>query len=316
MRIRRGLLFWGLFFIPLGAVPLLVRAGVLRTDQIGEVWRLWPILLIGIGIAILLGRSRASVAVTVVAAVLFGTFAGAVIAAGPGWIGGLSNCAFQDGVASSQLSRDGTFSEPASIRMTLRCGSATLRPGTAAGWRVDAVYRGAPPVIDSGSGRLELRTPGGQTRQDWTVEVPAGTIGRVDLTADAAATNIDLTGVHASALAATVNAGDFKIDAGSGAVDRINVSMNAGRLRLNLGPTATEGGLSANAGAMELCVAESSALRLNVVEQLTFGTNLANRGLVKGSDGVWTRAGSGPMVSLRIEGNAASLTLNPEGGCR
>ena len=36
MRIRRGLLFWGLFLIPLGVIPLLAREGVIDLSGIGE----------------------------------------------------------------------------------------------------------------------------------------------------------------------------------------------------------------------------------------------------------------------------------------
>jgi hypothetical protein len=319
VRIRRGLLFWGLFLIPLGAFPLLVRGGVLRADQFGEIWRLWPIVLIAIGAAIIVGRGRASIAAIVAVALVLGSFAGAALAAGPGWIGTISNCSFADGTPSATVVRDGAFAgSPAQVRLELRCGSATVRAGSAAGWHLDAVYRGAPPLVDASGTRLELRTPGGLTRQDWTVQVPSGSLGRLDLTADAASTSIDLTGLHAAAVGATVNAGDLRIDAGAGAIDRLDVTMNAGRIRLNVGPSPLDGAITANAGAIELCVPDGSGLRVTAIEQVTFGHNLGARGLVRAGDGVWTRSGpaGAPTVALRVEGNAASLTLNPEGGCR
>ncbi len=52
MRLRRGPLFWGLLLIPLGGIPLLVRGGYI--DAVGAspiAWRLWPLLLIGVGLA-------------------------------------------------------------------------------------------------------------------------------------------------------------------------------------------------------------------------------------------------------------------------
>ena len=85
-------------------------------------------------------------------------------------------------------------------------------------------------------------------------------------------------------------------------------------MRLTLvGPT--EGDLSANAGAIELCVPPDAALQLEVQDQLTFATNLNSRGLTESGD-TWTRAGTGGLIDLSIEGNAASFTLDPEGGCR
>ena len=58
MHIRRGLLFGGLFFITVGGIELLVRAGTIDANRLDEAWKLWPLILVGIGIAILLGRSR------------------------------------------------------------------------------------------------------------------------------------------------------------------------------------------------------------------------------------------------------------------
>ena len=72
MRIRSGLLFWGLFFILLGGLPLLVRAGALDPNAFSEAWRLWPLLLVAFGVALIFGRSRAGILATVVAAVALG----------------------------------------------------------------------------------------------------------------------------------------------------------------------------------------------------------------------------------------------------
>ena len=68
MRIRRGLVFWGLLLIPLGGIPLLARAGVLPSDVISDAWRLWPLVLVAFGILLLVGRTRASLAATVIVA--------------------------------------------------------------------------------------------------------------------------------------------------------------------------------------------------------------------------------------------------------
>ena len=68
MHIRRGLLFGGLFFITVGGIELLVRAGTIDANRLDEAWKLWPLILVGIGIAILLGRSRVAVVGTVIAA--------------------------------------------------------------------------------------------------------------------------------------------------------------------------------------------------------------------------------------------------------
>ena len=93
--------------------------------------------------------------------------------------------------------------------------------------------------------------------------------------------------------------------------------MNAGRIRLDVGAAALEGDVSVNAGAIDICVPEGVGLRFDVNDQLTFVHNLGSRGLSR-SGNTWTRdaTGGAPEIDLSIEGNAASLTLNPEGGCR
>jgi hypothetical protein len=100
-------------------------------------------------------------------------------------------------------------------------------------------------------------------------------------------------------------------------VDRLDVMLNAGRARITLGPGATTGSISVNAGAIELCVPAGAPLRLNVNDQLTFVKNLADRGLQQ-SGTIWHRAGSAgaSLIDLTIEGNVASFTLDPNGGCR
>jgi hypothetical protein len=78
VHIRRGLLFWGLFFVALGSVPLAIRAGVVDETVVGQAWRLWPLALIAVGVAILGGRSRAALATTIILALLLGGLAGAL----------------------------------------------------------------------------------------------------------------------------------------------------------------------------------------------------------------------------------------------
>src|SRR5258706_8846212 len=93
MRVRRGLLFWGLFLIPLGAVPLLVRAGVVDAATVAGAWRLWPVILIALGLAIVAGRSQLAVIGTAVTAGILGIAAGGALATGSPWVGVLGDCA-------------------------------------------------------------------------------------------------------------------------------------------------------------------------------------------------------------------------------
>jgi hypothetical protein len=317
MRVRRGLLFWGLFLIPLGAVPLLVRAGVIDSNRLVDAWRLWPLLIIGVGLAILVGRTRAAVVGTFVVALILGTLGGAALASGNLWFGALSDCGF--GRIDQHLDRSGSFDGPATVRLDLRCGSLDLGPGQAAGWTLSAGFAGPPPLIDAATDRLDVRVPGGsgERRQEWTVRLQPGAVRDLDLTANAASATLDVTGMKLDGIDAEINAGDLRIDAASATVNRVHATMNAGRIRLGLGSNAMTGDLSVNAGAIDVCVPDGVGLRFVVTDQLTFVNNLAARGLAR-SGTVWTRTATGaaPIIDLSVDGNAASFTLNPDGGCK
>jgi hypothetical protein len=318
MRVRRGLLFWGLFLIPLGVLPLLVRAGFLDPQAVVDAWRLWPLILVGVGLAVLLGRSQTAVVGTAVIALVLGTIGGAALASGNLWFAALADCGVASGPTDQQIQRSGTFAGPATVRLDLRCGTLAVAPVAGADWGLKAAYRGSAPIVDASAGRLDVHVPdgGGERRNDWTVSLPVAGVQGLDLTVNAASATIDLTGMHLAALDATMNAGDLRIDAGNGAVDEVDVTMNAGRIRFTTGTTALGGNLSVNAGAIDLCVPAGAALRLRVTDQLTFVNNLGTRGLTR-SGTVWSRPGTGgPLIDLFVGGNAASFTLDPDGGCR
>ena len=132
---------------------------------------------------------------------------------------------------------------------------------------------------------------------------------------NAGSASVVLAGATVARVTTDMNAGDLVIDGTGASIDRLDASMNAGRARITLASASVEGSISANAGALELCVPSDAALRFEVEEQFTFATNLEERGLTRDGD-TWTRAGtSDTVIDLDIEGNAASLTLDPEGGC-
>ena len=316
MRIRRGLVFWGLLLIPLGGIPLLARAGVLPSDVISDAWRLWPLVLVAFGILLLVGRTRASLAATVIVAVVIGSIAGAAFAAGPPWIGTLANCGFIESGPTLQTERSGVFTAAPTVRLDFRCGSLDLRPATGTTWQFAGTSRGGGPVVTSSDRRLDITAPNDTRHQAWTIQLPPGAVDRLDLSTNAGSSTIALDGIQVGDLAASVNAGDLRVAVGTGSVGQIDATINAGAMRLVVGQAGLRGSLTVNAGGIDLCVPDDANLRLTVTDQLTFGHNLAARGLTRPGGETWIRDGSGPAVILRIDGNAAALTLNPEGGCR
>jgi len=316
MRVRRGLLFWGLVLIPLGAIPLLARAGWLDPARLAEAWRLWPLVLIGVGLAILIGRTRAAIVGTAVIALTVGAIGGAVLAAPDDLIGNVTDC-IPSGTAST-MTRDGSFSDRASVELDLRCGTLDVAVEDGSDWSLTAGYRETEPVVEASSDHLGIRTATGpgSTRDEWSLRLPAEQLNDLDLTLNATSSTLALAGAGLARLVADMNAGDLRIDASDATIGRLDITLNAGRLRLEAGSGPMSGSISANAGSIEVCVPDEVGLELEVANQPTFATNLGSLGLTQ-SGTTWTRLPDegASTIQLDLSGNAASLSLKPEGGC-
>jgi hypothetical protein len=253
---------------------------------------------------------------TVIIALVLGTLGGAALASGTPWIGSITECAGPGGTMS-EVDPEGTFTGPASVTLDLDCGEMDLTTEAGMAWRLHAAYRGAEPRVEDGATSLSVRTPDdpGLHRQEWAVTVGSEALRELDMRLNAGSSSAVLDGADLTRVRAEMNAGDLLLDAAAASVGRLDASVNAGRLRITLGDGPTNGDLSVNAGAIELCVPASAALRFEVTDQLTFATNLKNRGLAQDGE-TWTRAGSGAPIDLEVDGNAASFTLDPEGGCK
>jgi hypothetical protein len=75
--------------------------------------------------------------------------------------------------------------------------------------------------------------------------------------------------------------------------------------------------LSVNAGSIEVCTDDGVALSVTTNANITFSHNLEEEGLQHVGD-TWSTPGyadATDQVQIDLDGNAASFTLNPEGGC-
>lgn len=317
MRIRPALLFWGIFFVLLGGLPLLVRAGALDPNALSDAWRLWPLLLVALGLSLILGRTKAGLLGTAIAAIVIGVAAGGALASGTTWIGNVGGCGVPSSGEAQRFADDGNFERPISAEFDLDCGTIDLSVAPGIAWRFEADYEGEPPTLELSDDSIGLRSPGGfgVRRQRWTVTLPADALRSIDLSTNAGSSTVRLAGANLEEFKLDLNAGDVRVDASGARVQGLDLSTNAGRIRLRVDQDV-RGSLSANAGSIELCAPQDATLRLRVEEQLTFAHNLDDRGLAQSGD-IWTREGAvgAPVVDLSVEGNAANFTLDPEGGC-
>jgi hypothetical protein len=329
MRIDRSFVGWGLFFIVVGAIPLAVHGGALTADQVLDWWRFWPLILIGVGLAIVLRRTPLEALGGWLVAITTGAMLGSLLATGVVGIGGFSGdfCG-QAERAVSFPSQSGAFFERATVELELNCGDVNVSTQAGNNWTVEGEDRTpGGPEVEVGERSLAVRSSdavrgpfdliGRHTA--WRVGLP--TEPRLDLDAkvSAGSATFDLDGADLDAMTFELNAGGATVDLGQArAVGQILMKVNAGSMALTLPATSTSGTIQLNAGSVELCAPPGVALRLTTNESLVTSFDYEDQGLVHNGS-VWVSPGfdsATTRIDLATDGNAGSFELNPEEGCR
>lgn len=318
MQVNRGLVFWGVGLVTAGAVALAIQSDLISADVARDAWRLWPVVLIVIGLSIIAARTPFALVATLASGLVAGALVGTLVAGIPE---GLNlGCG---GEIDGRVTENGTFSGNASVELDFNCGDLNVEAGDGDAWTVDAGFAaGADPDIssDGDSLRVDANREGvigfANARQDWDITLPSDVTLALGVTANAGSSNLGLGGMDLSDLSVDMNAGDIDVDLAGASVTQLSASANAGSLAISVdGSTTARGSVNVNAGSVELCVADGTAIEITVNDSnITFSHNLDDSGLDRSGD-TW-RSGDGPAdIVLDIEGNAASFTYNPTGGC-
>jgi hypothetical protein len=320
MHIDRGFLNWGVFLIAVGAVPLAVRAGIAAPTI--RWWELWPLVLVGWGLGLILGRTPFALLGGILVAATVGLAIGGILASGT-VVGGFANVC-GSGSGTTFATQQGSFaSQQATVRLEPGCGRLEVSSG-GAGWEVAGESPdGEPPRIDASGDRLVVETPdrgfdpfdagGGR---HWTVRLPADRAIDLDVSANAGQAQLALAGATLGEVSLSVNAASATADLSAASVAHLDVSANAGTARLTLPAANVSGSLSANAGSIDVCVPAGTALRIATSGSLG-GNNFDDRGLTQSGD-TWTTpdyASASTRIDLSASANLGSITLNPDGGC-
>ncbi len=319
MQINRGLVFWGVALITAGVVALLIQAELIPTDAARQAWRLWPMVLIAIGLSVIASRTPFAAAAVLLAGIVAGGLAGSFVAGGPD---GLSiGCG---GEPTERATNDGTFGSSAEVRLDLDCGDMDVSTQAGTAWAVDARHGSdAVPQITSTESSLQVRAEGAsfigfsQGRQAWDVTLPTDISMRITIDANAASSRLDLSEADLARLAIDANAGSVTLDLSGADARDLVIDANAGSVSITTdASTRTEGSVEMNAGSLELCAPDEAFVAITLEDtNPSFSHNMDNARLDRDGD-TWSTQGGEPDIRLRIDGNAASFTFNPEDGCR
>jgi hypothetical protein len=326
MRVRRGYLGWGVFLILAGAVPLLVRSGYLTDDQIGRLWNLWPLILVGIGVGLVLGRTRFDFVGGLIVAATFGLMVGGLLSTGIDTIS--SGACGSDSGTVAFPARDGSLStDEGSVDVRLDCGDVTVAVAAGNAWRIEGRDAdGTGPDIESGERSLKIHSQdndGGRIwvldkGATWRITLPDAPRLALDLQLNAGSATVALGGAALGTLDLELNAGSATVDLTSvRQIKDIRFGLNAGSLGLTLPNLSMTGSIEANAGSAKLCAPPGAALKLQTSDSIIASYDYAGHGLVQNGS-TWTTPGfdtAAVRIELRTVANAGSFTLDPEGGC-
>ncbi len=321
MRIDRRLVGFGVFLLAAGVAMLAVRQGLISDDMARRAWSLWPLILIGFGLSIVLaGRPGAAIG-SLVAALTLGTILGLAIGSGtfvPGLCTGRDDATRPFGAATGDLA--------ASARVTIEqdCGGLHVTSVAGSKWTVGGSTPDArPPTITASATDLRIASPDRSPfdlagNGSWEVALPRDPSIDLDVQANAGDARLDLGGARLTRLSVQRNAGSIRIDLRDvAAIATLDLAVNAGSATLWLPGRSVKGSVHVNAGSLALCIPAGAGLRVDVGSSVAASNDFAPHGLVQ-TGTTWETPGFATnevQLDLSADANAASLSLDPTDGC-
>jgi hypothetical protein len=324
VHVDRRLLGWGLFFILLGGIPLAVKAGLLDEQLIGRWPLLWPVLLIGWGLGLLLRNTPLALIGGAVSAITFGIIGGGALATGFGGIPIASGCT-SSSPATPFANQSGQLGGTGRAEIEFSCGRLSVSTADGSGWSISGTDRnGTGPTIDTSSGGVALKTTavknllGSSGHAVWNVTLPKTPALNLGVTLNAGEGTVDMAGANVASASITLNAGSLSVDLGRAAsAGDVNATVNAGSGALTLPVGGRSVNLSLNAGSLKVCLPVGAPVRVEWSGALG-SNNFDAAGLVKVDNHTWTSAGYNPLMpaaALHVSANAGSFELKFVGSC-
>ena len=317
--VNRKLLYMGVFLAAAGAAMLVIRGEAVGGEVVTQALRLWPILVIGLGVGLLLRGTRFGVAGGVLAAAMPGLLFGGLVVAAPDF---MPECGSAE--PASYATRQGTFDGAASVDLRLDCGelSVTTAPGT--GWHVQTGDTpGASPTVDASADRLSVSSADQRHRfglpsggDALVITLPADSTLDLAAEVNAGRGRFDLAGARLGDVQLDVNAGDVQVDLTGATLGRLSMDVNAAAASVRLPATGDfEADFAVNAAELNVCAPADLGLRIH--QDVVLGDTTYS-GLVRNGD-TWETPGYAMATShadVTISVNVGSVDVNPEGGCK
>ncbi len=311
MRVDRGRLGWGVFLVVLGLVPLTVTTGLVDVATVRQAWQLWPLILVGLGIGLLVGRRGALVS-TLVVAVTLGLAAGGALAGSGG--GSLTAGCTQTTAATGPTS--GTLSSGSTVTIEAGCDHLDVTSQPGGSWQATGLGGSAVGVQAGGQG-LVIRPANGPFRGKQTMSVVLPTDAQLDLHVKGSLGDLTvvLPGAHLAGFHADVSLGQGRFDLGGATLSgtlEATFSLGSGSVTLPTGTYAAT--LSSSFGSMDVCV--PSGEPAHVTARSSFGSANVDGGFDHVTDGWQTPdyATATQRVDLRVSSSFGSINIT-RGDC-
>ncbi|HEY7940876.1 MAG TPA: hypothetical protein VID25_02940 [Candidatus Limnocylindrales bacterium] len=304
MQVDRSRLGWGLFLVLLGLVPLGVAANVLDGSTVRQAWQLWPLVLIGVGVGVLLGRARGALVSTLVVSISLGLAAGGLLAGAGG--GALAGGACAPGTTRG-TGHGGTLTSGTTVTIQGGCGDlhVTAQPGTT--WQT-----GDDPMVvaDGQNWTITARGDIFRGRDTLTVALPTDPQLDLHLKSGLGDLSVALPGAHLSGLQADVSLGSGVLDlTGATLSGTLDGSFSFGSGTVILAGGSYSGTLSSSFGSLDVCAPPGVAVHVTAHSGL--GSVDVGEGFDKVGDGWQTAdyATATQRADLHLSTSFGSLSI-------
>ncbi len=172
MRIDFRLIGWGVFLVLAGVIPLAANQGWIPADI--RWWELWPLILVGAGVGLLLRRTSVAPLGGIIVAATFGLMLGGVLASGITFPVGNVGCIGNQTGEPFPTQNGGFESSRVDLRLDMPCGDIEIGTAPGSGWSLSGTSdEERVPGIQASADRLTVRSPDGDddflgTRSTWT----------------------------------------------------------------------------------------------------------------------------------------------------